>query len=333
MINNIVLISIAVFFVILSGLFSGAEIGMYQLSRLRLRLGIEKKRLSFLILDRSLRDRGALLISMLVGTNLSFYLVTSIVTYMLLSRVGSAHTAEFLATLITTPVLFVFADLIPKNIFFYRADSLMPRIGAVLFVFHKLFTYSGVVPVLKSVTRIFAKFTGVSVPSRAVLTSAQRPHIAAILEDTHEEGLLSAVQSDIMKRLVIISNLRISAVMIPINNVAMVDINCDNAALLNVLKKYAFTRFPVWERQAANIVGFANIYEALGSAEQFTDLRSFVKHIRKVNANTAVIYVINMMRDENQKIILVTRVGREKEVGIVTMKDLVEELLGELAEW
>jgi len=42
------------------------------------------------------------------------------------------------------------------------------------------------------------------------------------------------------------------------------------------------------------------------------------------------------MRDENQKIVLVARgghAGREKPIGIVTMKDLVEELLGELAEW
>ena len=49
-----------------------------------------------------------------------------------------------------------------------------------------------------------------------------------------------------------------------------------------------------------------------------------------------VIDAIDYMRKENQKILLVTRAGlagREKPLGIVTMKDLVEELLGELAEW
>ena len=52
MINPAALIPAVVFFVILGALFGGAETGIYQLSRLRLRLGIEKKRLSFLVLDR-----------------------------------------------------------------------------------------------------------------------------------------------------------------------------------------------------------------------------------------------------------------------------------------
>ena len=84
------------------------------------------------------------------------------------------------------------------------------------------------------------------------------------------------------------------------------------------------------------VIGFINIYEALSSTEQFAELHNFVKPIRKLAANTAVTDAINIMRNENQKIVLVmrkTHVGRERPIGIVTMKDLVEELLGELAEW
>jgi len=73
MTNKIVLIVIAVLIVILAGLFSGAETGMYRLSRLRLRLGIEKRRLPFIILGKIMRDSGGLLLSMLVGTNLAHY--------------------------------------------------------------------------------------------------------------------------------------------------------------------------------------------------------------------------------------------------------------------
>ena len=116
MVNGVILISVIVFAIILAGFFAGAETGIYQLSRLRLRLGTEKKRLSFVILGKCLRDSSALLISMLIGNNLSHYLATSVVTYVLLSKVEVAHTAELFATLITAPVLFVFAELIPKSI-------------------------------------------------------------------------------------------------------------------------------------------------------------------------------------------------------------------------
>ncbi len=334
--NRIALILVAVFAVILSGLFSGAETGMYQLSRLRLRLGIEKKRLSFVILGKIMRDSPALLLSMLIGTNLTHYFITSIVTYLLLSNVETAHTAELFATLIITPILFVFAELIPKNIFFYRADYLMSFFAPVLFVFHKVFSWCGAVPLLKFMSGIFARLTGAPVPSRTAITAVQRHHIRAIFTDIREEGLLSPVQTDIINRLVSISNIAIGAVMTPINKVEMVDANSDNSALLNKLKECAFTRLPVVDERPANIVGFINIYDCLSSPEDFTNLHNFIKPIRKLHADTTVIDAINVMQSENQKIVLVTKIGhagQERPIGIVTMKDLVEELLGELAEW
>jgi len=335
MVNSIVLILAIAFFVILAGLFAGAETGLYRLSRLRLRLGVEKKRLPFVILGNCLRDSSGLLLSMLIGANLAYYLTTSIVTYVFL-KAGTEHSAELFATLVTVPVLFVFSELIPKNIFFYRADLLMPYVSPILYAFHKLLSWCGAVPLLKFISGLFTRLAGLTSSSKTVITSAQRHKVQAILQDTREEGILSSVQTDIINRLISISNIHIRSVMIPINNVQMADVNSDNSALLNKLKKCAFTRLPVVEGQPENIIGFINIYEALSSAKQFTELRNFIKPIRKLDADTVVSDAINIMARENQKIVLVTRIGRagrERPIGIVTMKDLVEELLGELAEW
>jgi len=335
MVNSAVLISTIVFFIILAGLFSGAETGLYRLSRLRLRLGVEKKRLSFVILGRCLHDSSGLLLSMLIGTNLAYYLTTSIVTYVFLKE-GTEHSAELFATLLTVPVLFVFSELIPKNIFFYRADSLMPYLSPVLYGFHKVLSFCGIIPVLKLISGFFVRLAGAGSSTKSVITSTQRHKVQAILRDTHEEGILSSVQTDIINRLVSISNIHIRSVMIPINRVQMIDVNSDNSAVLNKLKKCAFTRLPVIEDGAENIIGFINVYDTLGSLEQFDNLKKFLKPIRKVDTNTAVTDAINIMQKESQKIVLVTkrsRTGRERPIGIVTMKDLAEELLGELAEW
>ena len=336
MVNNIILISAVAFFVILAGFFAGSETGMYQLSRLRLRLGVEKKRLPFIILNRCLSDSSGLLLSMLIGTNLAHYIATSIVTSMFLGTVGSEHTAELFATMLTVPILFIFAELIPKNMFFYRADLLMPYFSPVLYSFHTVLRWSGIVPLLKFISSFFARLMGLATASKTVIASAQRHKVQAILHDTHEEGFLSPVQTEIVNRLVGISHVHLSSVMIPIHNVETVDINSDDSALLEKLNKCAFTRLPVTEGRAGNITGFISIYEALNSSEKFTDLRGFIKPIRKLDAEMSVIDATNIMQKENHKIILVTRAGRfggQKPVGIVTMKDLVEELLGELAEW
>jgi putative hemolysin len=336
MIKSIILILVIVFSVIFAGLFAGAETGIYRLSRLRLRLGIEKKRLSFIILGKSLRDSSALLISMLIGTNLAYYLTTSIVTFLLLSKLQAEHTAELFATLITAPLLFVFSELIPKNIFFYRSDILMPCVAPILFLFKTLLTWCGMVPVLKFVSRIFAQLTGSPRPSETAITAVRQSHIRTVLRETREEGFLSPVQTDIMNRLASISHLSVKSVMTPIGKAQTVDSNSDNSTLLRKLKKSAFTRLPVYEHHPANIVGFLNIYDCLSSPEQFTDLHDFIKPIRRFDADTVVTEAINIMQSENQKIVLITRVGhagRERPIGIVTMKDLVEELLGELANW
>ncbi|MHC4424227.1 MAG: CNNM domain-containing protein [Planctomycetota bacterium] len=346
MVNSIILILAVVLFVILGGLFAGAETGLYQLSRLRLRLGIEKKRLSFVVLGKVMGDSSGLLLSMLIGTNLAHYLATSIVTYLLLSRVEAEHIAELFAMLLTAPTLFVFSELIPKNIFFYRADSLMPCFAAVLFAVHKFFTWSGVVPLLKFILRVFARAAGAPVSAETVIPDVRPSHIKAIFRETREEGFLSPVQAEIIDRVVSIPNITIRSVMTPINKVEMAEqsINkvemaeqsTDKLALLDKLKKSAFTRLLVYDRWRVNIVGFVNIYEVLGSGQEFTDLRNFTKPIRRLSSELTVSDAISIMQKENQKIVLVTRVGhlgRERQIGIVTMKDLVEELLGELAEW
>ncbi|MHC4095237.1 MAG: CNNM domain-containing protein [Planctomycetota bacterium] len=322
MVNSTILILVAIFVVILSGLFAGAETGMYKLSRLRLRLGIEKKRLSSVLLGKCVHDSSALLFSMLVGNKLF--------------RIEGTHTAELSATLITAPVLLVFGELIPKNVFFYRADVLMPLFAPVLYVFHKLFTWCGVVPALKFVSGIFARLTGTHGSVKAMTSVVEKAHIKTIMAETQEEGILSSVQTDIINRLVGISHISIRTVMIPLQKVEMVDVDSNNSVLLNKLKECAFTRLLVTDKERTNIVGFISVYETLGSGEKFTDLRDFTRPIRRLHAQTTVLDAMNIMQRENQRIVLVTRMargGRVRPIGIVTMKDVIEELIGELTEW
>ena len=149
------------------------------------------------------------------------------------------------------------------------------------------------------------------------------------------------MQTDIINRLVKISNVHIKSVMIPIDKVVKADINSDKAALLSILKESSFTRLlvtdiktgtiPIW-----TIAGFVNIYVTLSSTQEFSGLESFIKPIKSIDSETTVTDAINFMQAEKQKILLViksSRTGKDKPLGIVTMKDLVEELLGELAEW
>ncbi|MBN1360946.1 MAG: DUF21 domain-containing protein [Sedimentisphaerales bacterium] len=319
-----------------SALFSGLETGIYRLSRLRLRLATETGGLRHQMLTSVMRDGPGLLLALLVGNNLANYLATSCVTFLFLAVAGSERAAELLATLATAPLLFVFGESIPKSLFLYRADILTAWLAPLLFATHRVLTWCGAVPLLRVASQAFARLTGAPLSSRKTIASAQSHQVRAILRDTHEEGLLSPVQSDIVDRIVNIPGLRLSAVMVPLARVQSVDIAADRTELLNRLKRHAYTRLPVWKGTLADIVGYVDIYDVLDLEAEFETLERFVKPIRRLDVGTPVIDAIDIMRREELKIVLVTRsrrAGQDSPVGIVTMKDLVEELLGELAEW
>jgi putative hemolysin len=336
MANSLYPISIAVLMMLLAGLFSGSETGIYRLSRLRLRLGVERRGWLFIVLSNIMQDSPGLLLSLLVGTNLAQYVATSMITGVFLQAVQSEYTAIFFTTLVITPILFVFSELIPKNVFLQRANQLTPVFAPLLWVTHRVLTWCGVVPVLRTASQVFGRLAGSTVATKTAVDSAQRHQVHALLRDTREEGLLTSVQTEIIDRIVNIPGLRLSTVMIPLGRVRSLDIRSDRAALLESLTQYPLTRWPVWEDSPTHIVGFVHIYDALIPGEPFDDLRNLVKPIPHLDAATPVIDAIHAMRRGEWEILLVTqtrRGGHDVPVGIVTMKDLVEELLGELAEW
>ena len=322
-----------VIFVLFAGFFAGSETGAYRLSRFRLRMGRQQGKPFFAILSSLMSSGHSLLFTTLTGTNLSHYIVASITTYMFLELTASKEQSEFYATIVMTPVLFIFAELIPKNLFFYRADSLMPRLAPVLWISHKLFTYIGIVPALKKISKGFARLLGLPMTSQFTVTESY--HFSQIIKESREEGNISAVQSEIMHRLVHIPRMRIGSVIVPMSKAGLLDINTNKRQALEELTKISFTRILVYEGNRENIIGFINIYEVLASGEDFTNFRNFVKPIPSFPADGLVIDAINRMRKENHKIVLVLRTthGRERPVGIITMKDLVEELTGELTAW
>ncbi len=321
--------------VALSWAFSGLETGIYRMSRLRLRLGAEKGDLKYVLLSRAMRDSSALLLTLLVANNLANYLATSSVTYLFLITVAEERTAELLATSLTAPLLFIFGESLPKNIFLYRADVLTPYLGPFLYVIHQALTWSGVVPLLRLISRFLARLIGAPVPPKRMMVSSQIHHVRTILRDTREEGLLSHVQAEMLDRVVNIPNLRLSAVMMPMPRIQAVPLHTDRAALLEELRKHAFTRLPVWQDNPSDIRGFIDVYDVLAYPEDFQTLEGFLKPARNLDADTLLTDAIEVMRREQAKMILVTRRrgSRDVPVGIVTMKDLVEELMGELAEW
>lgn len=334
--TSLVVILIVALGALSTGLFAGAETGMYQLSRIRLRLAAEKRQRTAVLLARTLRDSRGLLVATLIGTNVSVHVVTSAVTMQLMQGADSSHAAEWTATLIATPILFVFSELIPKNLFLFRADILMPLVSPALFGSYQVLRWCGAIRLLQILSSFFAGLAGVPAPSKTAAESLHRHEIAAILKDTQEEGFLTSIQTGIMNRLVTASTTPVSAVMTRLNKVEKVDVMCSRDQLRQMLERHRFTRVLVYRETPKQILGFINVYQVLVSHEPFDSLEPFIKPLETIDAGTPVVEAIDRMQRDKLKILLATRARGQastRPVGIVTMKDLAEELLGELAVW
>ncbi len=322
----------------LGAFFSGSETGVYRMSRFQLRLGIEQKRPFYGLLQTVLDDSQGVVFSILVGNNLVNCAATAMVTLLFVSA-DFGQKAAFYATLVMTPVLFTCSEVIPKNIYYYRSDVLMPRFAGLLYLFYKLFSYTGIVWLLKAISNWFSVITGVSGDTTEALTAGRKAPIRRIIAESREERILSPLQNDIMNRLLKMPSTSLAAVMTPAAKVEMLNVKSKRPEVLAMLARCPYTNYPVYEQKPSRVIGFVSIYEVLNANEDFQDLHKFVKPIKTYPADSPVIDTMNTMRLGRHKIVLVTKRGshgQKKEdrfVGIVTMKDLVEELTGELAEW
>ncbi len=322
-------------FVALGALFSGSETGVYRLSRFKMRVGIEQNKPFYRLLRSLMEDTHSLILSILIGNNIVNYIATYIVTVLFISIADSQNSAQFYATAVMTPVLFVFSEVIPKNSFYYICDSLMPALAPVLWMFHVVFKYSGLVKILEVLSKLSSGISGAGQTGAVNFRASQRKYIQEFIRESREEGILSSVQNDIMNRLVNIPDITLTTAMVPLRQAAILDVKTDRKKLKTILSTYPYSRYPVYKNSPASIIGYINIYEALTSEDDFDSLEKWVHDISRLSSDCTVPEAIEKMRKDKKKIILVTAYPSRKRriVGIATMKDLVEELTGELEQW
>ena len=126
--------------------FCGCETGLYCVNRLRVQLGVQEHDPRLLRLSSLLEDEQGALSVTLIGTNLMEYVATTAVAFLfaeLLSMSGAD--TELYTVLLVTPVVFVFCEVVPKNLFQLHADGLMAQGSWLLTLADRVFRATGVV--------------------------------------------------------------------------------------------------------------------------------------------------------------------------------------------
>ncbi|MEW6198299.1 MAG: CNNM domain-containing protein [Planctomycetota bacterium] len=315
---------------VLSGISSGSETGLYCLNRVRLRVAAEQGDSASRRLENLLRRPEDLVILALLGTNIADYLATACVAALLLRAAVSAGMTEFYATAISTPLILVYGGIIPKDWFRRESNRLMARLSGVLWLALRTARATGIVALLRGVTHLV--YRGVAPPNAPPVSEfLPRAHTLHLLREGAARGGLTPVQRDLIERVLNLSGVRVADVMIPLSRAATVPHDIPRDDFLRIARMAHFSRLPVYRGQPRRIIGIVNVYDVLTDPEH----RPILTHARPPVALTEPAPVpealLQLQRTRQSMAVVVDRAGLC--VGILTLKDLVEEIVGDLEVW
>jgi len=329
MIETLLLGAGAVVAIALSAFCSGAETGIYCLNPVRLRVRAEQGSAAARKLTRLMERRDELVMTMLIGTNVTDYLASACVAALLIRAAVNARFIELYTMLILTPIILVFAGIIPKDWFRRRCDQLMYLASGPLTWFRRAAVAIGLIWLLRSITRLAMR----CVDPRRAAPADVLPHtrMRRLISEGAARGGLTAFQRATMERVLRVSQVRLSDVMTPRKRCASVPRDIPRADLLRIARMSHFSRLPVYERDPHTVVGVINVYDVITDREQ-RPIAEYLRDVVRLPGDCSVpAAMVRLQRAREVMAIVEDSAGRF--IGLFTMKDLVEEIVGELEAW
>jgi len=315
--------------VAVSALLAGLETGIYVMNKVRLELRASAGERGARRLRGAMARPQELLTSLLIGTNASHYLVT--VSAVALFTLTAPENAEFYAVAVAAPILFVFGEMVPKNLFRIAAETWPYRLSWLVVGVMKACRWMGFSPTVAALSRMMlATFRPDRHDASGPLDSRQR--VQRFLAEGHAHGVLTPFQSHMASRVVLLRSTVIREVMVPLHRVVSVPADCSRERFMQNIKGHHYSRLAVWRDRPRNIVGTVDIYDVLydddPTAAPAKHLAETIRLAETLNVAEALI----ALQRTRQPLGLVVNVA-DKPIGIVTIKDLVEEIVGELEAW
>jgi magnesium and cobalt exporter, CNNM family len=312
-----------------SALYSGLETGAYSLNRIRLHVLRHRGDRAAITLHHMLSHPTALLTTLLIGNNITNYLGTAAMGVILASRGLGDWEALLLNVLIVTPVLFVVGETLPKDLFAAHSDRLMYRLVPVLNFSRRLFTFTGLVPLISLFSGVLMKSIG---PDPRVTAFHPRRQVGVLVREGVGYGLLSQEQSAIVDRVLDLADRVVRDEMTAWAGVERLREHDDPAAVRRLAQRMNHSHVPVLGR-GGEVVGLLRINDALTHGEDgCPPISQLMKPAQTVPHDLPVRDALGLLQRHTAGLAVVTGASGQP-VGVVTVKDLIEPITGELAQW
>ncbi len=318
--------------IVLSAFFSGSETALTAASRARLHQ-LEKNGDSRAgMVTRLIEKRDHLIGALLIGNNLVNILASALATSFFLNLYGDAGVA--IATLVMTIVVVIFAEVMPKSWAISNADRFAVTVAPVLRpIVAVLSPFAAVVTwIVRAILRLF----GVKIDEEQSMLTAHE-ELRGAVEVLHRDGSVVKDDRDRLGGVLDLHELEVSDVMIHRTNMESINVDDPPDQIVKQMLESPYTRIPLWQGESENIVGILHSKDVLRTlATKSGNLKTL--NIRKIATNpwfvpetTTLQAQLNAFLRKKAHIALVVDEYGEVE-GLVTLEDILEEIVGEIAD-
>ncbi|PLX34466.1 MAG: hypothetical protein C0605_13395 [Hyphomicrobiales bacterium] len=324
------MIVLIVLLLIFSAFFSGSETALTAVSRARIlhmrRQGSHRAAL----VEKLIVTRDKLIGGILLGNNLVNILASSLATSLFLEYFGPSGVVY--ASLVMTALVVVFAEVLPKTYAIGNPDRMALAVAPLLKVIVAIF--APITLGIQLVVRRTLRLIGAAGKSDDISLSDELRGILALRQ---KEGDDIKHDRDMLGGLLDLQELEVSAIMVHRTQMNLVQLDAPVQETINMLLNCGNTRLPVWKDEPDNIIGVLHakdLLKALNEADgdvESIDLRGLCAEPWFVPETTGLRDQLNaFLRRKTHFAIVVDEYGEVQ--GLITLEDILEEIVGEIAD-
>ncbi len=326
--SDVAQLIIIIVLIFLSGFFSSAETAFSTLNRVRMRNLEEEGSKKAARVNKILESYSKMLSAILIGNNIVNLSASSLTTAFVIGVCGNAYIG--IGTGILTIVVLLGGEIIPKTWANLNSEKLALAYSSIIYALMKVMT--PVIFIVDLLSNGILKLLHVD-PNKKMDTITES-ELKTYVDVSHEDGQIESDEREMIYNIFEFSDTCVKDIMIPRTN--MVTVNADESVndLIKVFHESMYTRIPVYQEDKDSMIGFVNIKDlfiARISGQKNITLKSLLREAYYTYEYKKNADLLLEMREKSMNVAFVLN-EYGSTVGMVTLEDLLEELVGEIRD-
>ena len=322
----IVQIIIIIILIVLSAFFSSSETALTTVTAPRVRMMLDEKLKNAETLKKVLDRKSKMLSVILICNNIVNLSASALMTVLFQNILGNEYVS--IGTGILTLLILIFGEVAPKTMATYKADLLSLKFCKVIWALMVIFTPLAFI--INFLASGVLKLFGVDKKKGQTITEKE---LRTIVDVSHEEGIIEQEEKTFINNVFDFSDTTVKEIMVPRINVKTVKEDFSYGELRDVFDEEHFTRLPVLDKNE-KIIGLVNIKDFAFYPDDKRSQFKISDIIRPVEYTFEKKNVLELLHDIKQSNVNMLVVLDEygDTAGIITIEDLLEELVGDIRD-